>query len=159
MASSVMAAPCSLVSSHRILRNCGWGFIGSRRPQRAADLDRQLPLYRFRKRSGLRSPLAGEGNEHVMLEARRESTGELRLGHLSSFVPEHTSSMEYRGSPFTSAVYGLVWRSSTGSGGSDPMSEEAGSIDQRLHADTFLEQGARGVPNRAQAVCCQGLDR
>ncbi len=39
MASNVTAAPCSVVSSHRILRNCGRGFIGSRQPRRADHLD------------------------------------------------------------------------------------------------------------------------
>jgi hypothetical protein len=94
-----------------------------------------------------------------MFEARRESTGKPYQDHLSAFLLEHASSLEHRCSPFTSAVYGLVWLSSTGSGGSHPMSEYAASIDQRLHADSLLERGARGLPNRAQAVCCQGLDR
>jgi hypothetical protein len=43
-----------------------------------------------------------------MLEGRRESAGKLHQDHLSAFLPEHATSLEYRGSLFTSAVYGLV---------------------------------------------------
>jgi hypothetical protein len=41
MASNVMGAPCSVVSSHRIFRNCGGGFTGSNQSGTAAGRDGQ----------------------------------------------------------------------------------------------------------------------
>ena len=57
MASSVTAAPCLVVSSHRILRNCGWGFIGSRQPRRAADLTGRFRVIVPTGAAGLRRSL------------------------------------------------------------------------------------------------------
>ncbi len=145
MASHVTTAPCSVMSSHRIRRNCACGFTGLRQPRRAAGPDGQLPSYPSRKRARLRRSLVREGNERVMREARRETTGKPHQDHRSAFLLEHASSLECRGSPSTPAVSCLVWRSSTDSAGSDPMNEYAGFIDPSLHADSFLGRGARGV--------------
>jgi hypothetical protein len=41
MASNVIGAPCSVVSSHRIIRKCGGGFIGSSQSRTAVGLDGQ----------------------------------------------------------------------------------------------------------------------
>jgi hypothetical protein len=82
-----------------------------------------------------------------MLEARRESTGKLHQDHLSAFLLEHASSMEYRRSPFTSAVSYLVWQSSTGSGGSDPLNELPADLCGHVRREAcVLDVGVEPTP-------------
>jgi hypothetical protein len=50
--------------------------------------------------------------------------GKLTVKTSAPFSQKHISSIEYSGSPFTSACCWPVWRSSTGSGSSEPRNEK-----------------------------------